>query len=100
MGQCVLGETPDGTDAAEPTPPLPSAQPPSTKSPSPPEDPPMEIHKPKPIHTWRELLTEIGVIVIGVAIALAGEQTVEALHWHYRVNDAMEAIRLELRDDT
>jgi N-acyl homoserine lactone hydrolase len=36
-----------------------------------PEEPPMEIHKPKPVHSWRELLTEIGVVAIGVAIALA-----------------------------
>jgi len=31
---------------------LPAAAPP------PPEEPPMEIHKPKPVHNWRELLTE------------------------------------------
>jgi hypothetical protein len=43
----------------------------------PPEEPPVEIHKPKPVHSWRELLTEIGVVVIGVCIALAAEQTVE-----------------------
>jgi hypothetical protein len=43
----------------------------------PPQDPPMDIHKPKPVHSWRELLTEVGVIVIGVSIALAGGQTME-----------------------
>ncbi|MBV9549053.1 MAG: hypothetical protein JO256_05200 [Alphaproteobacteria bacterium] len=59
----------------------------------------MEFHKPKPIHNWRELLTEIGVIVIGVAIALTAEQGVEWLHWKGRVRDAVEAMRLELRDD-
>jgi hypothetical protein len=26
----------------------------------------MEVHKPKLVHGWREFLTEIGVIVIGV----------------------------------
>jgi hypothetical protein len=31
----------------------------------------MDIHKPKPIHNWRDLIKEIGVIVIGVCIALA-----------------------------
>lgn len=30
----------------------------------PPQEQPMEIHKPKPVHNWRELLTEIGVVVI------------------------------------
>ncbi|HEV2530311.1 hypothetical protein [Phenylobacterium sp.] len=38
----------------------------------------MDIHKPKPWHDWREFLKEIGTIVIGVLIALAGEQAVEA----------------------
>ncbi|MBV9548458.1 MAG: hypothetical protein JO256_02150 [Alphaproteobacteria bacterium] len=56
----------------------------------------MEIHKPKPIHSWRELLTEIGVVVIGVSIALAAEQTVEWLHWRARVADAREVIATEL----
>jgi hypothetical protein len=45
----------------------------------------MEIHKPKPVHAWRELLSEIGVIVIGVLIALAAEQVVEILHWHHQI---------------
>ena len=59
----------------------------------------MEIHKPKPVHSWRELLTEIGVVVIGVAIALAAEQAVEWLHWQHRVADARAAILIEVRDD-
>ena len=58
----------------------------------------MEIHKPKPVHNWREFLTEIGVVVIGVCIALGGEQTVEAIHWQHKVDDAAQAMRLELRD--
>ena len=56
----------------------------------------MEIHKPKPVHNWRELLTEIGVIVIGVAIALAGEQAVEKLHDHARAAEARASIREEI----
>ena len=56
----------------------------------------MEIHKPKPIHSWRELLTEIGVVVIGVGIALAAEQGVEWLHWHTRVAEARVVIATEL----
>ncbi len=59
----------------------------------------MEIHKPKPVHSWRELLTEIGVVVIGVCIALSAEQTVEAFHWQHKVRDVAQAMRLELRDD-
>ena len=56
----------------------------------------MEIHKPKPIHSWRELLTEIGVVVIGVSIALAAEQTVEYFHWRAQVTEAREIIANEL----
>ena len=59
----------------------------------------MEIPKPKPIRNWREFLKEYAIIVIGVLTALAAEQGVEALHWHYRVQDALAAIRLEVRDD-
>lgn len=70
------------SDAAEPVPP--------------PEEPKMEIHKPKPIHSWRELLTEIGVIVIGVAIALAAEQGVEWLHWQGEVTVARREIQAEM----
>ena len=36
----------------------------------------MDIHKPKPIRNWREFLKEVGIIVLGVSIALAGEQAV------------------------
>ena len=32
----------------------------------PPEEPLMEIPKPKPIRNWREFLTEIGTIVLDV----------------------------------
>jgi len=61
-----------------------------------PEEPPVEIHKPKPVHSWRELLTEIGVVVIGVCIALAAEQTVEWFHWREQVREAREVIATEM----
>lgn len=59
----------------------------------------MEIHKPKPIHNWREFLKEIGVIVIGVSIALAGEQAVE--HWreHSQYMESRDAMRTELANN-
>lgn len=62
----------------------------------PPQEQPMEIHKPKPVHNWRELLTEIGVVVIGVCIALAAEQTVEWLHWHNEVATARKILTTEI----
>ncbi len=60
----------------------------------------METHTPKhPIRGWRDLLKEVGIIVLGVLIALGAEQSVEALHWHHKVADAEQAMVLELRDD-
>ena len=59
----------------------------------------MDIHKPKPIHSWRELIGEIGVITVGVLIALSAEQLVEAIHWHHKVEAVKEAISHELADD-
>jgi hypothetical protein len=56
----------------------------------------LEIHKPKPVHSWRELLNEVGVIVIGIAIALAGEQTIEWQHWHHEVAETREALDHEV----
>jgi hypothetical protein len=56
----------------------------------------MHIHKPKPLHGLRELLTEVGVIVIGIVIALALEQSIEALHRHESISEARNQIRDEL----
>ncbi len=53
----------------------------------------MEIHKPKAVHGWRELLKEIGIIVIGVMIALGAEQAVEALHWMQQVDTGDIALK-------
>jgi hypothetical protein len=54
----------------------------------------MDIHKPKPVHGWRELLKEIGIIVIGVVIALGAEQAVESLHWMYQVDAGEAALKV------
>jgi hypothetical protein len=59
----------------------------------------MEIHRPKPWHGVRELAKEVGVIVIGVLIALGGEQVVEWLHHGQQARRAEHAMRLELADD-
>ena len=59
----------------------------------------MEIHKPTPWHGWRELLKEVGTIVIGVLIALGGEQAVEALHTQHLVGQAQAAMRAEIVED-
>jgi hypothetical protein len=56
----------------------------------------MDIRKPKPVHGWKEFLGEIGVVVVGISIALTGEQIVEALHWHEQVNSAHETLATDL----
>jgi hypothetical protein len=60
------------------------------------EKAPMEIHKPKPVHNWREFLVELGTITLGVCIALAAEQTVEWFHWRDKTNYATDQIQREL----
>ena len=59
----------------------------------------MDIHKPKPWRGWREFAKEVGIIVLGVLIALAGEQLVDSLRWLYRVEQARAAMRTELAED-
>jgi len=55
----------------------------------------MHFHLPKPLHGWRAFVGEVGIIVVGVLIALGAEQAVERLHWH----DQVAAGREELRQD-
>lgn len=52
----------------------------------------MHVHKPKAAHSVREFLSEISVIVVGIAIALAGEQAVEGLHWREVVSLERESL--------
>lgn len=40
----------------------------------------MHFHLPKPLHGWREFAGEVGIIVVGVLIALGAEQIVRVLH--------------------
>jgi hypothetical protein len=56
----------------------------------------MDIHKPKPIHGWREFLKEVGIIVLSICIALAAEQIVEYFHWRSEVSIARTAIQAEM----
>lgn len=55
----------------------------------------MHVHLPKPLHGWREFAGEVGIIVLGVLIALGAEQMIEAIHWHREVRTA----RISLSED-
>lgn len=59
----------------------------------------MDVHLPKPLHGWREFAGEVGIIVLGVLIALGAEQTVESLHWQHQVRETRRAIDAEASHD-
>ena len=60
----------------------------------------MEVHHHHgPIRNWREFTKEVGIIVLGVLIALGGEQAVEAILHHNEVQEARHALNAELADD-
>ena len=56
----------------------------------------MHFHLPKPLHGWREFAGEVGIIVVGVLIALAFEAIVEDWQWHEKSRRAVDALRPEL----
>ncbi|HEX6784909.1 MAG TPA: hypothetical protein VF098_09700 [Sphingomicrobium sp.] len=58
----------------------------------------MHFHLPKPLHGWRQFSGEVGIIVIGVLIALAAEQVVETLHWRSEVAAERNSLNQEALD--
>ena len=60
----------------------------------------MHFHLPKPLHGWREFAGEVGIIVLGVLIALGAEQVVETIHDGYLARQALDHIRAELAYDS
>jgi hypothetical protein len=56
----------------------------------------MDVHKPKLLHNWRELLKEWGIIVLGVLTALFAEQAVQSFEWHQKVDAAIADMDNEL----
>jgi hypothetical protein len=59
----------------------------------------MRFRFPRPLHGWRALAGEIGVIVIGVLIALTAEQSVQRWHDRGDLREAQQQMLLEMRDD-
>jgi hypothetical protein len=59
----------------------------------------MHFHLPKPLHGWRAFAGEVGIIVIGVLIALGAEQIVQAVHQRREARDAESEIRGELANN-
>lgn len=56
----------------------------------------MHFHLPKPLHGWRAFAGEVGIIVLGVLIALSLDQLVDAWHWRNKVSASENAMRDEL----
>ena len=56
----------------------------------------MHFHLPRPLHGWRAFVGEVGVIVLGVLIALGAGQSVEWLHWQTKVRESEMAIGRDL----
>src|SRR5947209_4190165 len=58
----------------------------------------MHFHLPKPLHGWRAFVGEVGIIVVGVLIALGAEQVVERVHERSQVEQLRGSLRAELAD--
>ena len=56
----------------------------------------MRVHLPKPLHGWREFAGEVGIIVLGVLIALGFGQIVEEWQWQDELDSTRKAIANEL----
>ena len=59
----------------------------------------MHVHLPKPLHGWRAFLGEVGIIVLGVLIALGFEQFVSALQWRHDTEAARRSLQEDVADN-
>jgi len=59
----------------------------------------MHFHLPKPLHGWRQLAGEVGIIVLGVLIALTFEQLADEWQWQHKVAVVRRALMGELGND-
>lgn len=60
----------------------------------------IDIHPPQHgAMTRREFFTHLGIVILGILIAIGLEQTVEAIHQHQQVREARTMLRRELQDN-
>ena len=59
----------------------------------------MHFDLPKPLHGWRAFVGELGIIVLGVLLALSAGQLVEYFNDRAELRAAEDAMTSELRDD-
>lgn len=56
----------------------------------------MRFSLPKPLHGWRQFAGEVGIIVVGVLIALGAEQLVASWHWRSEVRQTDQRLVREM----
>ena len=56
----------------------------------------MHVSLPKPLHGWRQFAGEVGIIVVGVLIALGAEQLVTTWHWRSEVRQTDQRLVREM----
>lgn len=56
----------------------------------------MRFRLPKPLHGWRAFAGEVGIIVLGVLIALGAQEVAQNIQQRSDARDADRAIRGEL----
>jgi len=59
----------------------------------------MKVRLPRPLHGWRAFVGEVGIIVLGVLIALGAGQIADLFHHRDQARLAERAMRLELGED-
>ena len=58
----------------------------------------MRARLPKPLHGWRVFIGEVGVIVLGVVIALAAQQAAESLNERREAAETRNALTTEIEE--
>ena len=58
----------------------------------------MRFRIPQPIHGWRQFAGEVGIIVVGVLIALGAQEIVEDRSWATQIRDARVSLDAQLAD--
>lgn len=59
----------------------------------------MHVRLPKPMHGWRIFMGEVGIIVIGVLVALGAQQIAETINWRFETSELREGLHREIKDD-
>ena len=58
----------------------------------------MKIDLLKPMNGWRVFIGEVGIIVVGVMLALAAQEIAQILHWRREVAEARASLNAQLSE--